>query len=151
MYAKISTKRDINRNDATKVVDVIRDIVKVLTVAGMNASQLNGATTNTAASSIIDNQNPGWAFSTSTKDGSTLGSGSSFAVGDTWTVTKGSKSMVFTLADTTPSGFGDFGIEVHSSTNTSPVGLFPGNDIVVVTGEGSDVVFGTKAGILYSV
>lgn len=151
MYAKISTKRDIDRNNADKVVAVIRDIVKVLTVAGMNAGQLNSDTTNTGSSIIIDNQNTGWTFTNGSKDGSTLGSGSGFALGDTWTLSKGSKQMVITLVDTTPSGFGNFGIEVHSTEHASPVGLFPGNDIVVITGEGNDVVFGTKAGVFYNV
>ena len=151
MFAKLSIKRDIDRNNVDKVASVIRDVVKVLSVPGLAANQLNSDVVNVGTSSVIDNQSPGWTFATSTKDGSSLGSGSGFAIGDSWTLTKGSKQIVISLSDSSADGFGQFGIAVQSSEHPDPVGLFPGNDIIVLTGVGNNVTFGAKAGVAYNV
>lgn len=146
MYIKISTKRDIDRNDATKTAEVIREIIKAFTTPNFAASSLNSSVVNTATSSIIDNKNPGWSLIGSSKDGVNLGSGTSFGLGDTWTISKGGKQVTFEISDSSSGGYGNFAIDVSSTTNPIPAPVFPGNDLFFVTGAGTGITVSGKPG-----
>ncbi len=149
MYIKLSTKRDIDRNSADRTADVIRDIVKAMTTPNLTTAALNPVVVNVVQSAVIDNSAPGWTLIASTKDGVTLGSGSGFELGDSWTVSKAGKQLVFYIADTSAGNYGNYGIEVTSTTNPAPAALFPGNDIFLLTGAGSSVTVSGKPGTSY--
>jgi hypothetical protein len=151
MYIKISTKRDINRNDATKTAEVIREIIKAFTIPNFSSANLNSAVVNPVNSAIFDNKTPGWTLIGSSKEGVNLGSGSNFELGDTWTISKGSKQLTFEIADSSSGGFGNFAIEVSSNTSAVSAPLIPGCDLSFVTGAGSNVTISGKPGLTHSI
>ena len=93
-----STSFDADNYSIEDVANMIRELVKSITTENFDKATLNPAVYDPSTSEILDPNYNGWTFATSTRDGTTLGSGSGLSiVGDTWVVAKGSKNIEFSI------------------------------------------------------
>jgi hypothetical protein len=151
MYAFISTKRDIDRSNASNIAAVIRSVVTALTTANFNKSSLNASVIDISKSAVLDNKTPNWSYQTSNVDGETLGSGTVSGADNSWTIANGSKTVTFTITDTSMDGYGEYGIGVTSTTSPVSYPLLPGADLIFVMGAGNVITIQPAVGLTTSV
>jgi hypothetical protein len=87
---------NIETCSAMDVAGMIRDLVKAVTTPNFDKSMLN--TYSPTLSVVLDTNYDGWTFTGSTRDGNDLGStAGQGAIGDTWDISKGGKTVRFTI------------------------------------------------------
>lgn len=98
LRAMPSTTFDLENYSIEDVANQIRELIKAITTPNFNIETLNPAVYDPTTSNILDGNYNGWTFATSTRDGTTLGSGAGLSqVGDIWVVAKGSKNIELSI------------------------------------------------------
>jgi len=105
LRAKPSASFDTENYSIEDVANMIRELIKSITTENFDKATLNPAVYDPSASTVVDNSYNGWTFTTSTRDGVTLGSGAGLSqVSDIWVVTKGDKNVEFSIIHRTQFG-----------------------------------------------
>jgi hypothetical protein len=105
LRAKPSTSFNTENYSIEDVANMIRELIKSITTENFDKTMLNPAVYDPEASAILDPNYNGWTLATSTRDGTTLGSGAGLSeVGDIWVVTNGSKNIELSIIHRTHLG-----------------------------------------------
>jgi hypothetical protein len=100
MYLRAYPSASFNPDNysAEDVANMIRELVRAITTPNFDKATLNPSVYDPTTSSILDGNYDNWVFVGSTRDGNTLGSGAGQSgIGDAWTVSKGTKSIKFSI------------------------------------------------------
>ena len=142
MYLRAHPSASFNPENysAEDVANMIRELVRAITTPNFNKATLNPSVYDPVASAVLDGSYDNWVFVGSTRDGNTLGSGAGqSSVGDAWTVSKGMKTVEFSVIHRTSLGE-NIRIAVAKNNGPHEYWLNPVNDATIHTGNNDTLV-----------